>query len=105
MTSKKIHEVTKVDVHIHKSNPVRLHVTAIGTASSGSHTNPRLKRFIYVTFPADGIQEYDFLVDVPPGPVTDDVKDHTAEDQWESPSKELKGVRVYTETNSKEAHL
>ena len=99
MKTELIYEVTELEVHIHKTNPPRLHVTATGNASSGGHTNPRLVRRVYVVFPADGIQEYDFQIDVPDGPSTDDIKSHTVEDQWDNFPKELKGVRVYTKTN------
>ena len=105
MNTELIYELTVLEAHIHKTNPPRLHVKATGNASSGGHTNPRLERRVYVKFPEDGIQEYDFLIDVPEGPSSDDIKSHTVEDQWEDFPKELKGVRVYGKTNSMEKIL
>ncbi len=102
MHTELIYAVTAVVVHIHKSNPQRLHVTATGNASSGSQSNARLERRIYVVFPADGIQEYDFLIDVPDGPTTADIKSHTVSDTWESFPVELKGVRVYANSGNME---
>ena len=100
-----IYEVTQVEAHIHKANPPRLHVTAIGNASSGSQSNARLERRIYVVFPTDGIQEYDFLIDVPDGPTTDDIKSHTVTDTWENFPMELKGVRVYAKSGNLESKV
>jgi hypothetical protein len=98
-----ISEVTEVTVHINKTNPPQLVVRATGTASSGSHTNPKLERRIYVTFPADGIQEYDFQIIVPDGPGTTVTKEHTAENTWEDfPVDKLKGVKVYAKNNTLE---
>lgn len=50
MSTELIYEVTKVEVHIHKTDPPRLHVTASGNANSGSQLNPRLERRIYIVF-------------------------------------------------------
>lgn len=105
MTTERIQEVTNVDIHIHKTNPLRLHVTATGNAISGSHINARLERRIYIVFPEDGIQEYDFVVNVPNGPSTDDIKNHTVEDRWDNFPNELKGVRVYAKTNKIEKNI
>lgn len=100
MHTELIYEVTQVEVHIHKTNPPRLHVTAIGNASSGSQSNARLERRIYVVFPADGIQEYDFFLDVPDDPTTADMKSHTVSDTWENFPTELKSVRVYAKSGN-----
>jgi len=105
MRTELIYEVTKVEAHIHKVNPPRLHVTAIGNASSGSQLNARLERRIYVVFPADGIQEYNFLIDVPDGPTTEDIKSHTVSDTWENFPTELKGVRVYAKSGNSESKV
>ncbi|RYY48906.1 MAG: hypothetical protein EOO06_08815 [Chitinophagaceae bacterium] len=102
MDTQKILEVTAVEAHLDKTHPPTLHVTATGNASSGSQQNPRLERREYVEFPADGIQEYDFLIDGSAGPGTDDIKSHEVEDFWQNPPAELKGARVYAQTNSKE---
>ncbi len=91
-----------MEAHVHKTDPPRLHVTAIGEASSGSHLNARLMRRVYIIFPEDGIQEYDFIVDVPGGISTSDIKEHKVEDHWDSFPAELKGVRVYAQVNHME---
>lgn len=102
MSTQRIYEVTKVEIHIHKSNPSQLHVIATGKASSGGHKNPRLERRVYIVFPEDGIQEYDFVIDIPDGTSTDDIKEHTVEDNWEGFPLELKGVKVFGKTNKRE---
>lgn len=99
MSIQRILEVATVEVHKHKTQPPRLHVTATGNASSGSHFNPCVEKRVYIIFPEDGIQEYDFLIDVPDGPGTSDIKSHTVEDEWDEFPDELKGVRVYAKTN------
>ena len=105
MSTELIYEVTKVQVHIHKTNPPEFHVTANGNANSGSQSNARLERRIYVDFPQDGIQEYDFYIDVPEGPTTDDIKEHTVSDTLVSFPDELKGARVYAKKNKIEEKL
>jgi predicted Zn-dependent protease len=100
-----LYEVTAVEVHIHKTNPPRLHVTSTGNASSGSQTKARLQRRIYVVFPADRIQEYDILKDVPDGPTTDDIKSHTVSDTCEGFRMQLKGVKVYAKSGNMEGKL
>ena len=106
MNTESIYEITGLEVHIHKTNPPRLHVTATGNASSGGHTNPRLERRVYIDFPADGFQEYDFMIDVPEGPSTDDIKSHTVEDKWDAfPEGKLKGVRIYARNNKMEKEV
>jgi hypothetical protein len=102
MTTERISQINDLQVHVHKTNPPMLHVIAKGTASSGSHQNARLERRIYIIFPEDGFQEYDFVVDVPDGPTTDDIKTFTSENQWENFPNELKGISVYAKTNRME---
>lgn len=102
MDPQKIFEVTEVEAHLDKTHPVTLRVTATGNASSGSQQNPRLQRREYVTFPEDGIQEYDFLIEGSAGPGTDDMKAHKVEEEWQNPPPALKGVRVIALTNAKE---
>jgi hypothetical protein len=102
MHTERIFEIITMNVHIHKTNPPRLHLSATGNANSGSHSNARLERRVYIVFPEDGIQEYDFVVDVPEGLVTDDIKSHTVEDHWEDVPPQLKGVRVFAKINDME---
>jgi hypothetical protein len=106
MKTELISSVDKVTLSIEKSNPPILVVTAVGTASSGSHQKPKLERRIYVVFPADGIQEYNFNIDVPEGSATTDIKEHTVQDSWPGfPENDLRGVRVFSKMKALEELL
>ena len=97
-----IMEVTEVEVTIQKTNPPQLVVKAVGNASSSSHFNPSLERREHVVFPDDGIQEYDFFINVPDGIITTDIKEgvKTDPDVWDNfPQDLLKGVRVSARNN------
>jgi len=94
-----IHEITSAEAHFSTLNPQALHITASAKASSSSHSKPRLVRRIYVAFPNDGIQEYDFFIDVPDGPIIEEFKTHTATHSWIGFTPELKGIKVISKTN------
>ena len=94
-----IHEITSAEAHFSKLNPQTLHITVSGKASSSSHSKPRLVRRIYVAFPNDGIQEYDFFIDVPDGPVIEEFKILTATHSWVGFTQDLKAIKVISKTN------
>jgi hypothetical protein len=99
-------KVVDVDLKILKSNPPQLHISAIGLVNSGGWTNPRLEPRIYVQFPPDGIQDFDFVADPPQGPAIQVILPVAASELWENPPLDkLKGVRIHSATNSIVAYL
>jgi len=103
--SQLIYSVNDVELAILKSDPPQLSISAKGETRTGGWTNPELVEIIYVTPPADGIYEYEFVATPPDGPSTTALTPIEAETVRHSIPKELKGVRVKAETNSKEALL
>lgn len=98
-----IFEITKVETEIQKSNPPRLVIKAEGKASSSNWTGGKLEARIYPDFPADGIQDFDFVATPPTtfsNPVLTDI---SAMEIWEDPPANVKGVRVHSKTNFIEA--
>lgn len=105
--SQLIAEVTDVSVSILEKHPPILVVHASGRVSSGGWTNPGLSRVVYITPPADGIQEYKFMATPPSGANIGVMLPVAAQDSWDDPSAWVKGVRVMSASNSLEeaAHL
>lgn len=97
-----IAEITDVSVSILEKEPPILVVQAQGRVSSGGWTHPGLSRLVYVTEPADGIQEYDFMATPPSGHAIDVMTHVAAKDSWDNPPKWVKGVRVRSATNNME---
>ncbi|MCE6976347.1 hypothetical protein EI534_02660 [Pseudomonas frederiksbergensis] len=99
-------KVVDVDLKILKSNPPQLHISAIGLVNSGGWTNPRLEPRVYIQFPPDGIQDFDFVADPPQGAAIQVILPIDASKLWkEPPLDKLKGVRVHSASNSIEAPL
>jgi hypothetical protein len=97
--SQKTLSVQKVDLTIVKSDPPRLVINARGVATTPGWKRPRLEPS-YTKFPADGIQEFDFVADPPDRLVQQVLSPITAEPlEWENPPSHLRGVRVYAESN------
>ncbi len=97
---KLIMEVTDVSTSWLESNPPFLVVNAKGKVGTPGWTNPTLTRLVYVTEPADGIQDYEFHATPPTGMVPEVVTPISAADRWHDPAKWVKGVRVKSATNS-----
>ena len=89
------------DVALQKKNPPTLYVLAQGEVSSTGWNRARLEPRVYVTPPADGVQEFDFVAEPPDGirlPVITPVLGEGC-----CPAADwLQGVRVYAETNTLE---
>jgi hypothetical protein len=95
-----IYQVISVDLSFEKKDPPNALVKAKGNARSTGYKNPELKPVIYVTPPADGIQDLQFLVDVPTGPDNPVITPHETPVLRIAPiPKWFKGVRVISETN------
>ncbi|WP_367372159.1 hypothetical protein [Pseudomonas lini] len=99
-------KVVDVQLTLLKSYPPQLHISAIGLVNSGGWTNPRLEPRIYLQFPPDGIQDFDFVADPPQRPAIQPILPIAASELWENPPLDkLKGVRIHSANNSIEAYL
>ena len=97
-------KVIDVDTSLMKSNPPILVINAYGVVATLGWSNPRLEPRYYIEFPADGIQDFDFVADPPTGMVPQVITPIAAQIEWDNPPEELKGVRIHAQTNNVE-HL
>lgn len=102
MASKKIMKVLRANITIYKTKPPVLCIDAAGTVPTGGWTNGRLVPYIYVTFPTDGIWDFDFVADEPAGIVTQVISVISATYVWPDYPAGLKGVRIHSSTNKLE---
>lgn len=72
-----------------------LTVTAIGQVPTGGWKDAKLIRRTTKDAPKDGIYEYDLTAVRPTGIVTQVISKVKAEDKWENPPADIKGVKVY----------
>lgn len=93
-----VYSVQDVYFHINKSNPPQLIVHAIGMASTSGWSNGNLSPRQYVTPPADGIQDFDFVATPPTGIVLQ-VLSPIAGDGEIQLEDWMKGVRVHSKSN------
>lgn len=63
----KIYSVQDAYFHINKTNPPQLVVSSSGQVNSSGWSGGKLVPWIYVTQPADGIQDFDFIATAPDG--------------------------------------
>lgn len=101
----KIMRVDEVSVARNKKNPPEIHTKAKGTCSSMGWSNGTLSRYQYVTPPADGIQDYDFVATPPSGVADQTLTPIDAEDSMSPIPDWCKGVRVHSRTNKIEKKL
>lgn len=97
--SELINKVETVYLAINKMYPPQLYVSAAGEVSSSGWKSAELAPRLYLTPPADGVQDIDFLATRPSNinlpmllPITGDISLTLVE--W------LKGVRVHSSTNT-----
>lgn len=96
-------QVANVDLHLLKSHPPRLVINASGFVTTSGWTNGRLEPRFYIEFPADGIQDFDFVGDPPPGITSQVISGIIAAPiEWENPPTTLKGVRIHSQSNQVE---
>ena len=106
MPIEKVDRVLNVQLAVEKVLPPNLLIRAVGEMYSGGWSNPRLEPYVYIVPPADGIYEFDFVVDVPAGPRTEPVEEVKTEYRWDAyPEDSVKGVRVYAKVNNVVAEL
>jgi hypothetical protein len=102
-----VFEISEVTLTKEKGDPSKLIITAEGTVKTAGWTNPVLEPFMYVTPPADGIYDFNFNA-VPPeeGVMVPQVITPIKTDHALNPVPEdLKGVRIHSAQNKKEAIL
>jgi hypothetical protein len=101
----KILETVSIDLQILKREPPILDIIAIGNVTSSGWKHGRLVPYIYITPPADGIYEFDFVAEPPTGPALTVILPIVAQGQWEDFPPDLKGVKIYSSSNSLVATL
>jgi hypothetical protein len=84
------------------SKPLRIGVLA--SVSTGGYSNPQLQPRVYITPPANGVWEFDFLAEPPSGQAAQVRLPLGAIFDGEAPDW-LKGVRVFGATNEKDGAL
>lgn len=100
-----ISKVLSADIKILKSNPIQLSITALGQVGSLYWSHGRLDPRIYIDFPADGIQDFDFNATPPLCPSPSVVSLISAGEIWPDPPAELRGVRIHAAANFIEVPL
>lgn len=96
----KVFEVLEVKLSILKKNPPILFISSVGNTRTGGWSNGRLEPYVYIVPPADGIYEFTFMATPPSGLATNAITPILAEPFfWDDFPKDLKGVKVYSETN------
>ena len=104
--SKHVISVAKVDLVLLKIQPPHLVINSTGFVTTSGWTNGRLEPRFYIQFPADGIQDFDFVADPPEGIESQVISPITAKPiEWVSPPSALKGVRVHAQSNEIEGLL
>lgn len=111
MSFGKIYAVDDIDITLLKSKPPSLYVAAIGRAIASGWNKSELSEYVYLTPPADGVQEFDFIAQRPaPGsvvlPVLTPIRAEATLPKvdlpnfW-GPGRPLLGVRVRAVSNAK----
>ena len=104
----RVYDVTKVTTTLLKKLPPDLLICATGRVPTSGWKNPELSAWLYITPPADYIQDFDFIAEKPSGFVLQAFFDINAEavirdvdlaNYW-GPGKPLKGVRVHAATGA-----
>ncbi|WP_109784898.1 hypothetical protein [Pseudomonas sp. OV226] len=90
-------------IAILKSSPPQWNIKADGVVATAGWSNPRLEPRFYIDFPTDGIQDFDFIADPPPGISNQVISPVTAYVNWADPPSYVQGVRIHSANNSVEA--
>jgi len=65
MNKKTVYQVNRVTVSLSQSNPQRLSITARGVVPTPGWRQPELIPYVYITPPADGILDFNFIAEPP----------------------------------------
>lgn len=101
----KIYSVDDVQLAILKTFPPTLRIVATGMVNTGGWSDPQLVPYIYVSPPADGIYDFDFIASPPSGIAIQVILPITATYHWRGFPQELKGVRIHACSGSLEDML
>jgi hypothetical protein len=109
---RRVMRIDSVRVALIKTMPPKLAVRCDGEVPTSGWKNAALGAWMYITPPADGIQDFDFIADPPTGIVlqwicpisTSTVLDRDPSNFW-GPGQPLRGVRIHAQNNSIEQHL
>ncbi|MFA6153124.1 hypothetical protein [Mesorhizobium sp.] len=111
MSSSKIYAVDDIETTLLKSNPPSLLIICLGRVTTSGWSNGELSQYVYLTPPADGIQEFDFTATRPVAgsivlPVLRPIRAEAVLDgidlaNYWGPGLPLRGVRVFAVSNSK----
>lgn len=105
--NKQVLSILTLDVNSYKMQPPLLVINSSAEMSHDGHLRAFLIQRVYVTPPADGIWEFDFVAEYPDGAVFADVLTIAIADpfSWKDFPDEVKGVRVHGSLNDKTALL
>jgi hypothetical protein len=93
----RVYKVDSVDLTLEKSNPPNLVVAATGRVRTSGWTNARL--VMRGSGPKDGVYEFDFVARPPTGNALQVILPVVATHVIEKVGNDVKGVRVFSETN------
>lgn len=101
----RVYSIDRVDIAIVKTNPLGLQVHVEGQVASSGWSGFALQYFVYIVPPADGIYEAD-MVGEPPDDISRPVLTPFSHRETRMPfPDDLKGLKVYSATNSVTALL
>ena len=95
----KIYRVESVSLSFDRMLPTRMVVKAKGITSTPDWSGAKLIPYVYVSPPADGIQECDFVASPPTDPVPAVLTPVDAAAHIEAVPEWVVGVRVYAAAN------
>lgn len=103
MSKSLIYRVDQVSATLLKSNPPQLSITAHGVVPTLGWSKPELIPYVYIMPPADGIWDFAFIAEPPPGIVPQVLTPIVTTYTMENP--EVRGIRVHASSNSKEVFI
>jgi len=104
--TQRVYSVSGLNIQIVKTNPLGLAIQVEGEVSTPGWTGFALSHYVYVNPPADGIYEADMMGVPPSGNVIQVITPFCHDETWAPfPEEHLKGLKVYSATNSVTAML
>ena len=101
----KIYKINSAQIHLVKSRPESLIICVIGSVGSSGWENPELSPWVYVSPPADGIYNFDFVATPPTAPSLTVVLPIATAGVFPEPPANMKGVRIHSSSNAIEIML
>ncbi len=102
---REVYSIKEINLSILESFPPQLHISALGTVTTSGWTNGALIPRLYITPPANGIYEFDFEATPPKNISLQVLMPISASYIMPDIPLNLKGVKVYTKTNSMTAEI